>query len=194
MAGRGRPKGQVDRESGRGDPAPTVEDLAPRTVLLREADIWRPQVGGRVTWNGFSGVVRGIYGRHASVEFDEPLAGDGNRIARISIERLRSMDGDKPPADVKGMTIDAGKAALAEAAKGLALAIHKKITTVERLKAEYRNMVKVCELLGVSLEELPALSGALPGRRKWTPEQRKAQSDRLQATNRAGLTGRRVKV
>jgi hypothetical protein len=160
----GRQKGQVDRESGHGDPAPTVADLAPRTVLLREADIWRPQVGGRVTWNGFAGTVRGIYGRHASVEFDEPLAGDGNRIARISIERLRSMDGDKPPAPIRGMTIDAGKAALAAAAKELALAIHRKIGQVEGLKADYRNMVKVCELLGVSLDELPALSTAQPRR------------------------------
>ena len=190
---RGRRPGQLNAGSGRGDPGPTVEDLAPRTVLLREADVWRPEVGGRVTWNGFLGTVRGIYGRHASVEFDQPLSGDGNRIARISIERLRSMDGDKPPADTKGMTIDAGKAALAEAAKGLALAIYKKIGQVEGLKADYRNMVRVCELLGVSLDELPALATAMP-RRVWTPEQREAQSKRLTAMNRERKTGRGAKA
>ena len=94
------------------------------------------------------------------------------------------MDGQRPPADIKGMTIDAGKAALAEAAKGLALAIHKKIATAEGLKADYRNMVRVCELLGVPLEELPALGGVKLERRSWTPEQRKEAAERLAAGKR----------
>ena len=182
------------REAGPGDPAPTVEDLAPRTVLIREADVWRPQVGERVTWQGFPGKVIAIDGREADVELDEPLYAGGDRLVKVNIERLRNMGGDRPPASIKGMTIDAGKAALAEAAKGLALAIHKKIATVEGLRAEYRNMVKVCDLLGVPLDELPALSSAIPGRRTWTPEQRKAAAGRMAAMNREGRTGRGAKV
>ena len=179
------------REPGYGDPAPTVDDLAPRTVLIREADVWRPQVGGCVTWNGFGGKVVALDGRFADVEFDEPLYAGGDRLVKINIERLRSMDGDRPPASLKGMTIDAGKTALAAAAKGLALAIHKKIaqlnTQADGLKAEYRNMVKVCKLLGVSLDELPALRRL--GER-WTPERRKEAARLLAARNRLRLTGR----
>jgi len=175
---------QRRREPGYGDPAATVEDLAPRTVLIREADVYRPQVGERVTWNGFAGCVRALDGRVADVEFDEPLYAGGDRLVKINIERLRSMDGDRTPASLKGMTIDAGKAALAAAAKELALAIHRRIGQVEGLKADYRNMVKVCELLGVSLDELPALSSAQPRRtHEWTPEQRATQADRIRATN-----------
>jgi hypothetical protein len=181
------------REAGPGDPAATVEDLAPRTVLIREADVWRPHVGERVSWQGFPGKVIAIDGREADVELDEPLYAGGDRLVKLNIERLRNMDGGRPPASIKGMTIDAGKAALAAAAKELALAIHRKIGQVEALKAEYRNMVKVCELLGVPLDELPALATAMP-RRTWTPEQRKAQSDRIRASNRDGRTGRGAKA
>jgi len=183
---------QRRRETGYGDPAATVEDLCPRTVLIREADAWRPELEGRVSWNGFAGRVVGLEGRFADVMFDQPLYAGGDRLVKINIERLRSMNRQRPPAEIKGMTIDAGKAALAEAAKGLALAIHKKITTVEGLKAEYRNMVKVCELLGVSLDELPVLSGAMPGRKKriWTLEERQAAGKRMAAMNREGKAGR----
>jgi hypothetical protein len=160
-------------------------------VPVRESDVWRPRLGERVNWNGFLGTVLALGPKKARVEFDEPLVPGGNRITEISIERLRSMNGDKPPAEIKGMTIDAGKVALAEAAKGLALAIHKKISTVEGLKAEYRNMVKVCELLGVPLDELPALS-QMSGR--WTPGARKAAGERLAERNRQGLTGRGAKA
>ena len=182
---------QRRREPGPGDPAPTTDDLCPRTVAVREADVWRPQVSERVNWNGFAGRVVALDGRLADVEFDEPLYAGGDRLVKVNIERLRSMDGQRPPASTKGMTIDAGKAALAAAAKELALAIHKKLTQAEGLRAEYRNMVKVCELLGVPLDELPA-----PPQKgcPWTPEQRKAAAERLAARNRQGLTGRGKKT
>jgi len=184
------------RETDRGDPAPTVDDLYPRTVFRLESDVYRPAVNDRVTWNGFGGTVVVIEGRTARVKFDEPLYKGADSVIPISCERLRSMNGDKPPAEIKGMTIDAGKAALAEAAKGLALAIHKKITQADGLKAEYRNMVKVCELLGVSLDELPALriTPVNPKKRMWTLEQRKAAGERLAARNRQGLAGRGKKA
>jgi len=194
---RGRRPGQRNRETGRGDPAAAVSDLYPAMVPVRESDVWRPEVGERVNWNGFLGLVLTVGPKKARVEFDEPLVPGGNRITEIAIERLRSMNGDKPPAPIKGMTIDAGKAALAEAAKGLALAIHKKITTAEGLRAEYRNMVKVCELLGVPLDELPALriTPVNPKKRMWTLEQREAAGERMAAMNRERRTGRgKVKV
>ena len=181
---------QRRREPGYGDPAATTDDLCPREVLMRAVDVWRPELEGRVNWNGFAGRVVGLEGRFADVEFDEPLYAGGDRLVKINIERIRSMDGERPPASTRGMTIDAGKAALAAAAKELALAIHRRIGQVEGLKADYRNMVKVCELLGVPLDELPALSTAIPGRRTWTPEQREAQSKRLTLLNERRLTGK----
>lgn len=180
---------QRRREPGYGDPAATTDDLCPREVLMREVDVWRPQLEERVNWNGFDGRVVALEGRFADVEFDQPLYAGGDRLVKVSIERLRSMNGQRPPATIKGMTIDAGKAALAEAAKELALAIHRKIGQVEGLKAEYRNMVKVCELLGVSLDELPALATAMPSR-VWTPEQREAAAKRMATMNREHKAGR----
>jgi len=186
---------QRRREPGYGDPAATTDDLCPRTVLIREADVWRPGLEERVNWNGLGGRVVGLEGRFADVMFDEPLYAGGDRLVKVNIERLRSMDGQRPPS-TRGMTIDAGKAALAAAAKELALAIHRKIAQVEGLRAEYRNMVKVCELLGVSLDELPALCRALPGRKKriWTLEEREAAGKRMAAMNREGKAGRGKKI
>ena len=196
----GRVSGSRNRETDRGDPGPTDDDLYPRTVLIREADVWRPGLEERVNWNGLGGRVVGLEGRFADVMFDEPLYAGGDRLVKVNIERLRSMDGQRPPS-TRGMTIDAGKAALAAAAKELALAIHRRIGQVEGLKADYRNMVndylvKVCELLGVSLDELPALCRALPGRKKriWTLEEREAAGKRMAAMNREGKAGRGKKI
>ncbi len=172
-----------NRATGMGDPGPTVEDLYPSEKWVREADIPEAKVGMEVTWNGYPGKVKAIDGRKVTVELNEAINEAGDRVITVNKDRLRLPGGqrmDDPE------TVESATKTLASSAKRIALAIHAKIQRAEALKEEYRRMVKVCELLGVSLDELPALSTAHPRRKGvpvWSAEQRRAASDRMTRMN-----------